>query len=197
MKVKKFDNLWTMGLILSCGILVVVYLAKLIFPKFVIGVAETENIIQIGTYIDTHKWAYYLYHFINSALLLYLYTCACCRISKLDKIESFVILTASALSLVIETFLPQLSFVYNNVLYVLLPFVVYLIKRKCIYDIFFSTSICFIITSYSQALSLEIRNIQYFISNFNTATFFILTIDLYIWSFLLYFYFNNKGGGTM
>ena len=48
MKVKKFNNLWAMGLIL-CGVLLVAfYLAKIFFPEFIVGVAEIPAIVNFA-----------------------------------------------------------------------------------------------------------------------------------------------------
>lgn len=51
MKVKRFNNLWAMGLIL-CGVLLIAfYVAKIFFPEFIIGIAETPRLVEIGTYL--------------------------------------------------------------------------------------------------------------------------------------------------
>lgn len=55
MRVKRFNNKWIMGLILCGAILIVLYIAKLIFPSFVIETAQNERIRNLGRYIDTHK----------------------------------------------------------------------------------------------------------------------------------------------
>ena len=60
MKVKRFNNLWAMGLILFGAILVAFYLAKIFFPEFIIAIAEIPSIVNIGNYIDSHLWLYYL-----------------------------------------------------------------------------------------------------------------------------------------
>ena len=52
---KRFNNKWIMGLILCGAILIVLYIAKLIFPSFVVETAQNERICNIGRYIDTHK----------------------------------------------------------------------------------------------------------------------------------------------
>lgn len=43
MKIKRFDNIWIMGLILSGTILVVLYVVKLLFPSFIIETAQTKR----------------------------------------------------------------------------------------------------------------------------------------------------------
>lgn len=79
MKIKRFENVWIMGLILSGVILLSLYILKLIFPSFVVETAQNEQICKIGRYIDTHKWAWYLASSILSFTVYYLSCCACCR----------------------------------------------------------------------------------------------------------------------
>lgn len=43
MKIKRFDNIWIMGLILSGTILVVLYIVKLLFPSFIIETAQKRK----------------------------------------------------------------------------------------------------------------------------------------------------------
>lgn len=57
MKIKKFKNLWTMGLILFGVILIALYVAKIFFPEFIVGIAEIESVVKFGQYVDTHQWA--------------------------------------------------------------------------------------------------------------------------------------------
>lgn len=192
-KVKKFDNIWTMGLILFGAILVFFYIAKLFFPEWIIGVAETPRIVEIGEYIDTHRWAYYLFYFVLTTIPMYFYCCACCRKGKLSKYEGICLASFCLISFLIEAFLPDMIFVYNNVAYIALP-LIFKVMSNDKKDIFYSTSLCFIVTSFAQALSLSIRDISTLISFPNTATFCILMIDGYIWNILLYLYFNFKGG---
>lgn len=52
MKIKRFNNLWAMGLILFGAILVAFYLAKIFFPEFIVGVAEIPAIVNFGNLID-------------------------------------------------------------------------------------------------------------------------------------------------
>jgi hypothetical protein len=86
MKVKKFKNLWTMGLILFGAILIALYVAKIFFPEFIVGIAEIESVVKFGEYVDTHLWAYYLFTSITSFVIAYFYCCACCRRKYLEKL---------------------------------------------------------------------------------------------------------------
>lgn len=76
MKIKRFNNLWAMGLILFGAILVAFYLAKIFFPSFIIGIAETPRIVEIGTIIQSNKWYLHLFNIANGYLTGYILFCA-------------------------------------------------------------------------------------------------------------------------
>lgn len=192
MKIKKFNNLWTMGLIIFGTILVVLYMAKLIFPEFVISLAEIEPIVRFGNYVDTHEWAYYLFSFVVSFVAGYFYCGACCRKKKLKFIDMCMIALMIILLFIIERFLPQYYIVFNIVLMLAIPCLICLIDKKTDIKYLYSTISTFSIYYLAQLLSLEIRNMVAMITFANTATFTILAIDFYIWVILLYNYFNYK-----
>ena len=194
MKVKRFKNLWTMGLILFGVILVLFYIAKIFFPEFIVGVAEVPSIVKFGNYVDSHKWAYYLFNGFISFIALFFYTCACCRIKCLKWQEVVILILLIILSHLIEEFLFSQLVAYNFVLYALLPLVVVSLRKIKDYKVFYSTVICFIITTIAQSLSLFIRDIPLLVSCQYTATYFVLLIDGYIWTILLYNYYNYDGG---
>ena len=62
MKVKRFNNLWAMGLILFGAILIAFYIVKIFFPQFIVGVAEIPSIVAFGNYVDSHEWAKQLFN---------------------------------------------------------------------------------------------------------------------------------------
>lgn len=192
MKIKRFDNLWTMGLILCCGVLVFLYLVKLIFPEFVVGVAELPSIVSIGNYIDTHKWAYYVFYTITSFISGYFYCCASCRIKKFKLKHVFVVLSHILINFLIEAFLFEYYVFVNTLTTLLCPLIICYMEKFTSIKYFYSTIICFTIHTLSQVLSLEIRDIGAIVTSANSATYFILLIDLYFWQILLYNYYNFK-----
>lgn len=193
MRIKKFNNLWAMGLLLFGIILVACYIMKIFFPDFIVGVAEIPSIVSFGNYVDSHKWAYYITNGVLSFVTLFFYTCACCRIKTLRIVEVFILIGLIIISHLIEEFAVQHLVGYNFILYLLLPLIVEFIRKTNRSEIFYSTCICFVITTIAQSISLSIRNIPLYISFTNTATYFVLLIDLYIWTILLYLYYNYKG----
>jgi hypothetical protein len=184
MKIKRFDNLWLMGLILSASILGVVYIIKLFFPNFIVGVAHLESITRIGHYIDCHKWAWYLASSILSFFIYYFYCCACCKRKSLYTKEIIIIIATILALFVVREFIPTQYTSLNISTMVLIPFIM---KAE-----FKSTTICFVFCNFVQTISGEIRGIMAMVSNFNFATLIILMIDYYILIILLYFYFNFK-----
>ena len=107
MKVKRFNNLWAMGLILFGAILVAFYVLKIFFPEFVIEVAQIEFITTIGHYIDNNKWASYFAGTIISMATYYLLCCACCRKKTLNWKEILIIFATNVILYLIKEFLPK------------------------------------------------------------------------------------------
>lgn len=192
MKVKKFNNLWAMGLIL-CGVLLVAfYVAKIFFPEFIIGIAETPQIVKIGSYIDSHWWAKSIFSFLVAYLGGYVYYCACYRKRSLDIIENLMLIGFSVLSFLFQYVLVEIYSPYNYVVLIFQPFIVLLIKKKIDRKYLTSICTCFTIDIMAQAISLLIRNIVIISTQLNSATMSILMIDGFIWRILLYLFFNYK-----
>lgn len=186
MKIKRFDNLWLMGLILCAVILVAVYVLKIFFPHFVIEVAQVESVTVVGHYIDTHKWAWYLSSFVLSFFVYYLHCGACCGKTKLTLKECLIIVGAILVGYAIKDYLPAQYTAINFITLVLLPFLMN--------GSFKNTVICFSTVMLLQTITLEIRGLSIMISDYNYATLLILMIDIYIFQVLLYFLFNYKKG---
>lgn len=184
MKVKKFNNLWTMGIILMGAMLLFVFALKFISPELVIEIAHIESIVKIGRYIDTHKWAWYIASFLLSYFVYYLLCCACCSKPKLNLKENAIIILTIIILYLIKDFLPTYYMTINYISIILLPCIM---KGS-----FAKTVMYFTITNLMQIITLEIRNLSIMIIDFNYATLLILMIDYYISLVLLYFAFNYK-----
>jgi hypothetical protein len=184
MKIKRFNNLWLMGLILSASILGVIYLLKICFPQFVIEVAQIDSITRIGHYIDTHKWAWYILSIIISFISYYFICCASCRKRTLNYKEILCIFVAIGIVYFSKEFLPNQYLIINLCSMLILPL---LFKGD-----FLATIVCFSFVNILQTLTLEIRNLNLMVSDYNFATGIILLIDIYILQVLLYLFFNYK-----
>lgn len=195
MKIKRFSNIWTMGLILFGAILVLFYVAKIFFPEFIVGVAETPSIVAFGEYIDSHWWARDLFDFFTTLIVAGIYFCACCRVSSL-KGKSILVLLAYCISLrVASHFYPQFYTHINYIGLILCPFLICVLNKSLNEKVFISTVVCFCADIFTQILSLCIRDITVIANNLNTATFFILLIDAFIWRILFYCFYNYKKEG--
>lgn len=192
MKVKRFNNLWAMGLILFGVILVAFYIAKIFFPQLIVGVAEIPSIVKFGNYVDSHLWAYIIFSFAISYIGGYFYYCACYRKYKLDLIENLFLIGFTIFSYVIQFLLPDIYTPYNYVVFVFQPFIVLFIKKNKDSKYLTSICTCFSVDIMAQAMSMTIRDIVMMSTQINIATITILLIDTWIWRILLYLFFNYK-----
>lgn len=175
-----------MGLILCGAILLLIYVAKIFFPEFVVEVAQIESITRIGRYIDTHKSAWYVATTIMTFISYYLICCASCGKKFLNKKEVLIVFATILILYFVQEFLPKQYTVLNIISLILLP---------CIFNgKFVNTVIVFSATNLLQTITLEVRNIQLMIINYNYATFMVLTIDFYILSALFYCLYNFEKG---
>lgn len=192
MKVKRFENIWTMGLILCFGLLAVFYVAKIFFPHWIVGVAQIESVVAFGDFVDAHKWSYHIFEIVVGTTAIYIYTCACCGVYKLDKLTFWIVPSFVLALRATNAFFPQYYVFVNCIVLVLVPCLVSWCLCKASKEVFFSTVFCFTADIVSQILSLEIRDLTTMVNKVNTATFMILMMDAYIVKLLLYFYFNYK-----
>jgi hypothetical protein len=184
MKIKRFDNLWLMGLILCGAILGGVYILKIFFPNFVIEVAHIESITRIGHYIDNHKWAWYLASILLSFVTYYFTACACCKTKSLNTFGVICVIATVLSMYTIKEFLPALYVGANACSMILLPFI---LRAD-----FKATTVVFVSTTLLQSITLTVRDIAIMVIDANYATMLILTIDYYILLGLLYFYYNYE-----
>ena len=192
MKIKKFNNLWQMGLIIFGGILGVLYLLKLIFPSFVVGIAQIDAIVKFGNYVQNHLWAYYIFVFMTTFFVFYFLTCASCRKKNLSLLQICIISINIVCLLLIQKYLPTYYFSANEFSMFIVPAICCLIDKKKDIKYFYSTIICCTINSLAQIFSLLIRDIGTMIAFPNIVSYTILLLDAYIWLVLLYNYFNYK-----
>lgn len=194
-KVKKFDNIWTMGLILFGAILVFFYIAKLFFPEWIIGVAETPRIVEIGEYIDGHIWCFHLFNIVVGFIGGYIYCCACLRTYKLSTKALLLFTFEVVLIWLCSLLMPQYYTIVNYLFFIISPITLCLIENKLNKYTLFSTFICFFVDVIATMVSLKIRDLFVYLNNVNSATMMILIIDTWIWRILLYLYFNEKRKG--
>jgi hypothetical protein len=194
MKVKRFKNLWLMGLIIFGTILGVFYLLKLIVPEFVVELAQVEPIVNFGNFVQGNIFLYYLVQFLFSIFGYYFYACACCRKKKLKLLEFGIIVIANIILFALQILLPQYYYTFNIVVLLIVPVIICKLNKQTDIKYLYSTCICFAINIISQLFSLEIRGLSAMITSPNIITLTLLVLDGYIWLVLLYNYFNYKEG---
>lgn len=192
MKVKRFKNLWAMGLILFGAILLLFYVAKIFFPEFIVGVAEIPSVVAFGNYVDSHLWATLLFTFAVSFVGGYIYGCACCKQNKLSKIQVLILAATVILLMICQWLTPQMYVAMNYTAFIVMPFLMIVADKRLGKETFISTVSCYSIDIVSQALSIAIRDIVVMSTCINSATMTILLIDTWIWRILLYLFFNHK-----
>ena len=133
-----------------------------------------------------------LFTFATSFLVGYFYCGASCRIKKLKNIHLCIITAQIILIMIFQKFIPQYYIYINSILMLVCPMLICYIEKQNNIKSFYSTIICFSIYIIAQILSLEIRGIGNLVQQINSATYFILLIDMYIWQILLYNYYNYK-----
>lgn len=192
MKIKKFNNLWTMGLIICVVLLVAIYALKLIVPDFVVGVAEVDAVVKFGEYVDTHEWAFYLFGFITSFIGYYIYCCACCRKKYLNWKDVSLVSIVIVLLFLVERFASNWYLVLNIISLILCPALICAFDKRTDVKYLYSITVCFIFENIAEFGSLMIRDLQVQITHPNIATYTILLIDVFIWKLLLYNYYNFR-----
>lgn len=181
-----------MGLILTGAILVLFYIAKIFFPQFIVVVAEIPSIVKFGNYVDSHLWAFILYHFVIAYIGNYLICCICFRKNKLTLKENLIMLAFTVFAISMNYILPKIYTPLTYVLSIIMPFTILYVDKNITRETFISTVVCYSIDIMSQALSAVIRDVVVLTTFINSFTMTILLIDIWIWRILLYLFFNNK-----
>ena len=166
--------------------LVALYVLKIFFPQEFVMAIENEVIINMGNYIDSHEWAYYLSLYITSFITYWLYCCAVCRRWRLKWYECIYILLAITVVRVLTMLNYNLSTIISVLTFVILPSLMGGKLKDCAF--------VYTIHGVAQGLSLSIRDLPMYFTNVNTliATFMIL--ECYFWLILMYLYGNYKEG---
>lgn len=181
-----------MGLILCCSFLAIFTILKLVCPEFVVGIAETQWVVDFGTFINSNEWAYYIFVFIVSYILGYLYSCACCRKPHLSLLECGIVGIEVIVLLVAQKFIPEQYTTLNFICMLLMPTIMCAISKQREIRYLYSLVATFTIHTMWQMLTLYIRDITVYVTKPNIVTLTILLIDLYIIDVVMYNYYNYK-----
>lgn len=192
MKIKRFNNLWAMGLMLMGAILVAFYVLKIFFPDLIIELAETERLVEFGTFIQSNKWYLHIFNVVTGYVHGYILYCACIRKPYLSWKGNVVLVSQLILlSLINEFYATQYS-TLNVAFMCIAPFFICLWEKNITKDTFISTIACFGLELGFEFFSLVVRNLLVMTTYPNVVSFLVLMIDLVIWRVMLYLFFNTK-----
>ena len=164
--------------------LVGLYILKIFIPDKFVMVIENERLVEIGNYIDSHKWAYYLFGIVTSFITYWLYFCATIKKWYLNWWQVLVVFAIIGGSIGLSFYNSALSSAFTIVCMVIVPL---LFRGDAKY-----TLIVFATHSAAQNLTLAIRNLPLYIASFNSLVFFLLTLEMYFWLLLFYIYPHIK-----
>ncbi len=183
MNKKVFVSMLSLCIVFLVGL----YVLKIFFPQEFMMSIQNEHIIKIGTYIDNHKWLYYICCGITAYATYYLYCCACSGRIKLKWFELLEILGVVVAIRLISFYDDNIATGIETCSFWFLPL---LLKGKMK-----NTAITFTIHGMSQVMSLSIRSLSMYLQSANFITIIFMTFECYLWLALNCIIFNYKEKG--
>lgn len=154
------------------------YIARFFFPQAFILVIENDRLVAIGSYIDTHRWAYYPATVGFCFVTYWLFVCAACRKKYLTRKEIWIMVAVIAVSYLLSETAPEMASGIDIVCMLLLC--VWL--RSDIKDYAF----VFSVHSANSLLLICARNVVVNITSYNFAVGLCLAVEAYLWLLFLY-----------
>ena len=180
MNKKVFISMLTLSAIFLVGL----YVFKIFFPQEFMMSIQSEKIIAIGTFIDSHEWLYYLCCGLTSFLTYWLYCCACSGRLYLKWYEVLEIVGVIVICRAVNFYDTTLATAISLCSFLFLPAIMKGDLKK--------TAIIYTTHTICQALSLGIRSLPIYLTSVNFITMFIFGIESYLWLILFYIIFNYK-----
>ena len=171
-------------LILSISFLVGMYILKIFFPQEFMMSIQNERIIEIGSYIDNHKWLYYICCAIPPFITYCLYCSACSKRLWLKWYEYLFIVLVIILCRVINFYDINMANIISWCSFMFLPALMGSDIK--------TSAIVFTTHSIMQGLSINIRNLPMYLMNVNYLTSILMTFECYLWLVLFYIIFNYQ-----
>ena len=160
------------------------YVLKIFFPEQFVLCIENAKLVEIGNYIDSHKWSYYLFGIFTSFTTYWLYLCAVCRKWYLNWWQILIVLGVIGGSIGLSFYDATLTASFGVLSMITLP-----LLFKADYR---ATLIVFSVHYLSQTLTLRIRNLTLYMTNINSLVLFMIDFECLFWLLLFYFYNNYK-----
>lgn len=162
------------------------YILKIFFPEQFVMVIQNRVAIQIGDYIDTHKWLEVIVSAITSFLTYFLYICAVNERWCINWKELIAILITIGLIQGFYELDTSLSSGISLIAFFIIPAIS---KAKLV-----NVATVFSVHYVSQLLSTLIRGLPLLLTHINSIIILSMTFECYFWLLLFYFYFNYKRG---
>lgn len=174
-------------LILVIVFLIALYLLKFVMPNKFVMFVENENLVKLGNFIDTHKWLYYAVGVILGFIFDYLYFGAVLGTHKI----SYKIIIIIAIYNIAYNAVYTFAQIDKNIMIILST--VYMLVVPVLFKAEIKSLVfTYVINSVAQLLTLSIRNIGLLLTNANTISMLLLTIETYIWLGLCFLLFNKN-----
>lgn len=161
------------------------YILKFFFPEQFLFAVENDTIIEIGNYIDSHEWAYYIVGIATSFLTYWLYVCAVCAKKALSIKETLCVFATIGISIGLSFVDEEAIAICSYISLVALPVLFGCRNIKAL-------AIVFSVHILAQYLSLQIRGLPLYVQYVNSLSFILLTLEMYLWLVLFYIIFNYK-----
>ena len=171
-------------LILTISFLVSFYVLKIFFPQEFVMSIQNEQLIQIGNFIDAHKWSFYLFGTITSFITYYLYCCAICKRLYLKWYECLIILGTILISVCLTFINTQLVSHFSICSMLILPLLFGGNLKE--------TAIVYGIHGLAQVLSLNIRDLPMYMIGVDSLSLFLMNFECFLWLILFYIIYNYK-----
>ena len=171
---------------LVVAFLLVCYILKIFFPDQFVMVIQNQVAIQIGDYIDTHKWLEVIISATTSFVTYFLYICAVNEKWYINWKELIAILVTIGLIQGLYELDATLSTEISLIAFFIIPAIS---KAKLL-----NVAVVFSVHSMAQVLSTLIRNLPFLLGHINSIIILSMTFECYFWLLLFYFYFNYKRG---
>ena len=165
------------------------YVLKFIFPEYLLLTITDPNILTVGKFIESSVVCVEIYYFITRFITYYLFASASKGSFRLNWLQLVYILVAVALDGLISWFLPDLA-VHTSISLMFLTAL--LCKGKFAY-----TTIAFIIHGFLSQFMFSIRGFETIFYTANIASYFVLSIECFVWMIIvgLIFYLKEKKDG--
>ena len=164
--------------------LVGLYILKIFIPDKFVMVIENEKLVEIGNYIDSHKWAYYLFGIISSFITYWLYFCATMKKWYLNWWQILIVFAIIGGSIGLSFYNTTLMSAFTIIAMLVVPL---LFKGDAKY-----TLVVFSTHYLAQTLTLQIRNLPLYMTAINSITLHLVGIESLFWLLLFYIYPHIK-----